>query len=118
LIQTTPACGEAKGSLLPNGHPNLTQDMTSPLWATSVFNPPINLDSGVQTDAASRKTLKAKYAGCTDAQYNMMAAGAFNSGDSTVHGCTSYDQRPQAYVTAITQHYKQFAQAGGWPDPY
>jgi hypothetical protein len=118
LIQTTPACGEAKGSLLPNGHPNLTQDMNSAQWATSVFNPPINLDSGVQTDAASRKSLKAKYAGCTDAQYNMMAAGAFNSGDSAVLGCTSYNARAQMYVTFITQHYKQFAAAAGWPDPY
>ncbi|HEY1533179.1 MAG TPA: hypothetical protein VGF76_04150 [Polyangiaceae bacterium] len=118
LIQTTPACGEAKGSLLPNGHPNLTQDMNSAQWATSVFNPPINLDSGVQTDAASRKSLKAKYAGCTDAQYSMMAAGAFNSGDSAVLGCTSYNTRAQMYVTFITQHYKQFATAAGWPDPY
>jgi hypothetical protein len=92
--------------------------MTSALWATSVFNPPINLDSGVQTDAASLKTLKAKYAGCTAAQYNMMAAGAFNSGDSAVLGCTSYNARAQTYVTFITQHYKQFAQASGWPDPY
>jgi len=118
LIQTTPACGEAKGSLLPNGHPNLTQDMNSAAWATSVFNPPINLDSGVQTDSESRKSLKAKYAGCTEAQYNMMAAGAFNSGDSAVLGCTSYNARAQTYVTYITQHYKQFAQAAGWPDPY
>jgi hypothetical protein len=118
LIQTTPACGEAKGSLLANGHPNLTQDMSSAQWATSVFNPPINLDSGVQTDAESRKSLKAKYAGCTDAQYNMMAAGAFNSGDSAVLGCTSYNTRAQTYVTFITQHYKQFAAAAGWPDPY
>ncbi len=118
LIQTTPACGEAKGALLPNGHPNLTQDMNSAQWATSVFNPPINLDSGVQTDAESRKSLKAKYPSCTDAQYNMMAAGAFNSGDDAVLGCGNYNMRAQEYVTAITQHYKQFAQAAGWPDPY
>ncbi len=118
LIQTTPACGEAKSALLPNGHPNLTQDMNSALWATSVFNPPINLDEGVKTDADGRTALKKKYPTCTDAQYNMMAAGAFNSGDSAVLGCTSYNTRAQTYVTYITQHYHAFAKAAGWPDPY
>jgi len=118
LIQTTPACGEATAALLPNGHPNLDQDMSSPSWATSVFNPTINLDAGVQTDTDSLKALKKKYAGCTAAQYNMMAAGAFNSGDSAVTGCGMYNSRAQAYVNAITSHYHQFAQEAGWPDPY
>ncbi|HWZ90333.1 MAG TPA: transglycosylase SLT domain-containing protein, partial [Polyangiaceae bacterium] len=118
LIQTTPACGEATTALLPNGHPNLDQDMASALWATSVFNPSINLDAGVQTDTSSLKALKKKYPGCTDAQYNMMAAGAFNSGDGAVLGCGMYNARAQAYVDAITSHYHQFAPAAGWPDPY
>ena len=106
------------GALLPNGHPNLSEDMGSAQWATSVFNPPINMDSGVQTDATGLMTLKAKYAGCTAAQYNMMAAGAFDSGNSAVLGCASYSARAQTYVTSVTQNYKQFAQASGWPDPY
>jgi transglycosylase-like protein with SLT domain len=118
LIQTTPACGEAKSALLPNGHPNLDQDMSSALWATSVFNPTINLDEGVKTDTDSLKALEKKYAGCTDAQYNMMAAGAFNSGDNAVLGCGMYNARAQMYVDAITSHYHQFALAAGWPDPY
>ena len=118
LIQTTPACGEAKSALLPNGHPNLTQDMSSALWATSVFNPPINLDEGVKTDADGRAALKKKYPTCTDAQYNMMAAGAFNSGNSAVLGCTSYNARALMYVNYITDHYHGFAKAAGWPDPY
>ncbi len=118
LIQTTPACGEAKSALLPNGHPNLSQDMNSALWATSVFNPPINLDEGVKTDADGRTALKKKYTTCTEAQYNMMAAGAFNSGDGAVMGCTSYNARAQTYVTYITSHYHGFAKAAGWPDPY
>jgi hypothetical protein len=118
LIQTTPACGEAKSALLPNGHPNLDQDMTSALWATSVFNPMINLSEGVKTDAGSRTALQQKYAGCTAAQYNMMAAGAFNSGNDAVTGCGAYNARAQMYVDAITTHYHQFATAAGWPDPY
>ena len=118
LIQTTPACGEAKSALLPNGHPNLTMDMTSPLWATSVFNPAINLDEGIKTDVDGLDELEKKFPGCTAIQYNMMAAGAFNSGTGAITGCGGYNARAQAYVTAITAHYHQFAAAAGWPDPY
>ena len=118
LIQTTPACGEAKPALLPNGHPNLTQDMSSPLWQTSVFNPQLNLDEGVKTDVSSLNKLKKTYPGCTAVQYNMMAAGAFNSGTNAVLGCGMYNDRAQAYVDAITGHYHGFAKSAGWPDPY
>ncbi|HEX3775976.1 MAG TPA: transglycosylase SLT domain-containing protein [Polyangiaceae bacterium] len=118
LIQTTPACGEATAALLANGHPNLDQDMTSALWATSVFNPTINLDAGVQTDTDSLKALQKKYPGCTAAQYNMMAAGAFNSGNDAVLGCGMYNARAQMYVDAITSHYATFSMQSGWPDPY
>ena len=118
LIQTTPACGEALTARLANGHPNLTKDMTAALWANSVFNPTINLDEGVKTDVDNLKELKKKYAGCSDIQYNMMAAGAFNSGTGAITGCAGYNARAQMYVTAITGHYHQFAKAAAWPDPY
>ena len=93
-------------------------DMQSPLWSTSVFNPTINLDEGVKRDVDSLKALKTKYPGCTAIQSNMMAAGAFNSGTGAITGCGGYNARAQAYVTAITAHYHQFAAAAGWPDPY
>jgi hypothetical protein len=93
-------------------------DMTSPLWATSVFNPAINLDEGVKTDVDGLKELETKYPDCTAIQYNMMAAGAFNSGTNAITGCGGYNARAQAYVDAITSHYHQFAAAAGWPDPY
>jgi len=118
LIQTTPACGEALTARLANGHPNLTKDTQAALWANSVFNPAINLDEGVKTDVDNLKALKQKYAGCTAIQYNMMAAGAFNSGTGAILGCGSYNARAQTYVTLITSHYHQFAKAAGWPDPY
>jgi len=118
LIQTTPACGEALTARLPNGHPNLTQDMAAALWSNSVFNPTINLDEGVKTDVDNMKELKKKYTTCTAIQYNMMAAGAFNSGTGAITGCGGYNARAQMYVTAITSHYHQFAKAAGWPDPY
>ena len=118
LIQTTPACGEAKPALLPDGHPNLTQDMTSSSWSTSVFNPQLNIDEGVKTDVDSLNELKKTYPGCTATQYNMMAAGAFNSGTDAVLGCGVYNARAQNYVDAITGHYHGFAKSAGWPDPY
>ena len=118
LIQTTPACGEALTARLPDGHPNLTKDMTAALWSNSVFNPTVNLDEGVKTDVDSLKELKQKYPNCTAIQYNMMAAGAFNSGTGAITGCGGYNARAQMYVTAITSHYHEFAKAAGWADPY
>jgi hypothetical protein len=118
LIQVTPACGEATAALLPDGHPNLTMDMTSALWATSVFNPDINLAEGVKSITGSLKALRAKYPGCTDAQYVLMSAGAFNSGDNAVTGCAMFNARAQSYATAVLGHYATFAKAAGWPNPY
>ncbi|HVU51864.1 MAG TPA: hypothetical protein VHL80_14305, partial [Polyangia bacterium] len=118
LIQVTPACGEATAALLPDGHPNLTMDMTSAMWATSVFNPTLNLGEGVKSITGSLKQLRAKYPGCTDTQYVLMSAGAFNSGDDAVTGCATFNARAQGYVNAVLGHYGAFAKAAGWPDPY
>jgi hypothetical protein len=118
LIQVTPACGEATAALLPDGHPNLTMDMQSPMWATSVFNPDLNLGEGVKSITGSLKALRTKYPGCTDAQYVLMSAGAFNSGDNAVTGCAMFNTRAQNYVTAVLGHYGTFAKAAGWPNPY
>jgi hypothetical protein len=118
LIQTTPACGEAKVALLPDGHPNLTKDMASALWANSVFNPAINLDQGAMTTSESMKALKAKYTGCTENEYTLMAAGAFNSGNNAITGCGQYNARAQAYVTAVLGRYQNLAKAANYPYRY
>jgi hypothetical protein len=118
LVQVTPACGAARAAILPNGHPNLTTDMTAALWATSVFNPNINLSEGMRTITGSMRALQMKFPGCTQADYVAMSAGAFNSGNSAVLGCNMYNARAQAYVTAVIGHYHTFARAAGWPDPY
>ena len=118
LIQVTPACGEESGALLSNGHPNLETNMSSPLWATSAYNPTVNLNAGIQSIAGSLRDLENSYPGCTPAQYMEMSAGAFNSGESAVTGCAQFNSRAQGYVNAVLDHYRQFAQAAGWPDPY
>jgi hypothetical protein len=118
LIQVTPACGEETGALLPNGHPNLDTDMQSALWATSAFNPAVNLDAGMQSITNSLRLAQVKFHGCTTAQYVEMSAGAFNSGDSAVTGCVMFSSRAQAYVNAVLGHYQSFAQSAGWPNPY
>lgn len=118
LIQVTPACGEENAALLPNGQPNLDMDMTSSLWATSVYNPTVNLDAGIQSITGSLKTAQMSFPGCTTAQYVEMSAGAYNSGDNAVTGCAMFNSRAQGYVNAVLGNYKQFAQSAGWPDPY
>jgi hypothetical protein len=118
LIQVTPACGEESGGLLPNGHPNLDTNMSSSLWATSVYNPAVDLSAGVQSIVGSLGDLQNRYPGCSAAQYMEMSAGAFNSGESAVSGCASFNSRAQAYVNSVLSNYRQFAQAAGWPDPY
>jgi len=118
LIQTTPACGEAKVALLADGHPNLTKDTASALWQNSVFNPAINLDQGAMTISQSMKALKAKYAGCTENQYTLMSAGAFNSGNNAILGCGQYNARAQMYVDAVLGRYQKLATAAGYPYRY
>jgi hypothetical protein len=118
LVQITPACGEGKSALLPNGHPNLTKDMSSPMWATSVYRPEINLDEGYKTITTMLLSVKNKYPGCTEAQYVLMSAGAFNSGANAVLGCAMFNARAQTYVDLVLGHYHSFARSAGWPDPY
>src|SRR5579859_7901947 len=48
LMQLTPACGWLKQARLPDNHPNMEMDMTAPGWATSVFNPELNVNEGVR----------------------------------------------------------------------
>jgi len=118
LVQVTPACGEAAPALLPNGHPNITTDMQSALWTTSVYNPTLNLGEGYKTITGMLQSLKQKYAGCTTAQYVLMSAGAFNSGTNAVTGCSAFNARAQMYADAVLGHYHSFARSAGWPDPY
>lgn len=92
--------------------------MQSALWTTSVFNPNLNLGEGYNTITMMLRSLKSKYAGCTDADYVLMSAGAFNSGTNAILGCNMFNARAQAYVTAVLGHYHGFARSAGWPDPY
>jgi hypothetical protein len=118
LIQVTPACGEENGALLPNGQPNLDTDMSSSLWATSVYSPTVDLSAGIQAIVGALTDLENAYPGCTAAQYMEMSAGAYNSGESAVSGCAVFNSRAQGYVSSVLSNYQQFAQAAGWPDPY
>lgn len=116
LMQIVPACvGPNKTGLLPNGHPNLTTDATSPSYATSIFNPSINIDIGVYGVSSNRKQEKQKFAGCTEDQYTMMAIGDYNSYGST-KSCTVFNT---AYDNEVLKTYTKYAQEAGWPaHPY
>src|SRR5262249_51812906 len=65
LMQIVPACNGTPDNvgLLPNGHPNLTADPTSAQWATSIFNPEINIHVGIFGIDDNRMQEKAKFTG-------------------------------------------------------
>jgi hypothetical protein len=92
--------------------------MQSALWATSVYNPQLNLDMGIMTITTNLQQVRARFPGCTMAQYVLMAAGAFNSGVNAVLGCSMFNARAQAYATAVLGHYAGFATRARWPNPY
>jgi hypothetical protein len=117
LMQIVPACNGTPGSvgLLPNGHPNMTTDTTLAMWATSIFNPSINVDVGISGVSGNRAQEKAKFSGCTEDQYTMMAIGDYNSYGST-KSCTDYNTM---YDNLVIEAYKQYAMAAGYtPHPY
>ncbi len=117
LMQVVPACGGVPNGegLLPNGHPNMTTDMAAAGWAGSIFNPSINVDLGVSGIVDNRAQEKAKFSGCTDDQYTMMAIGDYNSYGST-KSCTQYNSQ---YDDVVLMAYKEYAAAAGYPaHPY
>jgi hypothetical protein len=112
LMQVVPACGgdPNKAGLLPNGHPNLTTDMTSSGWAGSIFNPDVNIEIGISGVAGNRTQVEKQFPGCTVDQYTMMAVGNYNSYGST-KSCTQYNT---AYDNAVIMAYQQYAAAAGY----
>jgi hypothetical protein len=117
-MQLTPACGWLKNALLPDGHPNLTQDSTDPLWATSVFNPVVNVGEGIRALAVNRAELKKTFPGCTEPQYTRMALGGFNQGSNAITGCNQMRADANGYVLNVLAHYRELALAAGWTNPY
>ncbi len=112
LMQIVPACGGDPGDagLLGNGQPNMTTSTTSSGWATSIFNPEINIEIGIAGIAGNRAQVMKQFPGCTTDQYTMMAVGNYNSYGST----TSCTHDNTAYNTGVLAAYKQYATAAGY----
>jgi hypothetical protein len=112
LMQIVPACNGTPGNvgLLPNGHPNMTTDTSSASWASSIFNPDVNIDVGIYGIHDNRMQEKAKFAGCTEDQYTLMAVGDYNSYGSTT-SCTQYNT---TYDDLVLTAYRQYAAAAGY----
>jgi hypothetical protein len=85
LMQLTPACGWLQAALNPDGHPNMTKDMASDQWATSVFNPLLNIAEGVRAIQVNRATVTRRFPGCTEVEYTGMALAASNRGSRFGH---------------------------------
>jgi len=113
LMQVVPACGGTPNNagLLPDGHPNLTTDMSSSGWAGSIFNPENNIEIGIAGLSDNRAQVKKMFPGCTEDQYTMMALGNYNSYGST-KSCTVYNQ---SYDDLVIMAYQQYATAAGYP---
>jgi len=118
LMQLTPACGWLTGARLPDGHPNMTQDMSSPEWAMSVFNPEVNVAEGIRAIVVGRAGVMKTYPGCTEVEYTKMALGAFNQGPRAVTGCNLMNPGATTYVTRVLSNYFNLARSAGWPNPY
>lgn len=114
LMQVVPACGGTTVDLgrLENGHPNLTTEPSMPGWATSIFNPEINVELGIRGLASNRQRMMEGFAGCTAEQYTLMALGEYNS-YGTTQSCTEINAE---YADAVLEAYHLYSEAAGWPE--
>jgi hypothetical protein len=113
LMQVVPACGGTSVDLgrLENGHPNLTTEPAMPGWATSIYNPEINIELGIRGIASNRQRMQENFEGCTEEQYTLMAIGEYNS-YGTTQSCTEINT---GYVEHVLEVYDEYSAASGWP---
>jgi len=113
LMQVVPACRGTVVDLgrLFNGHPNLTREPSMPGWATSIFNPEINIELGIRGVSANRERMMNSFPGCTEEQYTLMAIGEYNR-YGTTQSCTEYNSE---YVEHVLEAYRLYSEAAGWP---
>jgi len=124
ISQITPACDPEDydtppfNMLLDNGHPNMTQNMSSPLWASSVFNPDVNLAWLLKEFRKHYNNFKQEFPGCTERQYVKMVLVAHNAGSNDVFGCNNYSSKGNTYLTNIKERYDELAVQIGCPDRF
>lgn len=114
LMQIVPACGGTPNDLglLPNGHPNLTNDPAASAWTSSIFHPANNIRIGVAGIAGNRDEVEGLFSGCTEEQYTLMAIGNYNSHGST-KSCTVFNAD---YIDAVLEAYHRYAGAAGYAE--
>ena len=105
LTQVTPACGEVGGT-----RPNLTTDANSPNWATSLFNPEYNISQGVSEVSRMLFIMMNKFPECTNEQHIVMALGSYNSGESAIEGCDSWNERANNYINNVAERYRTLSE--------
>jgi Transglycosylase SLT domain len=113
LMQVVPACGDDPNGvgLLPSGQPNLTTAPSAAGWAGSIFNPDVNIETGISGVAGNRAQVEKQFADCTVDQYTLMAVGNYNMYMSAT-SCTQYNT---AYTGPVVTAYHQYAAAAGYP---
>ena len=111
-MQSGPECGSSsKLGLLPNGHPDLATDPSSPDWANSCFNPSVAIELGISGIAGNRAQVKKQFPGCTEDQYTLMALSNYANYGSA-KGCTQINT---TYIDYVMPAYKEYAAAAKYP---
>ena len=113
MMQVVPACDPAANDpgRYPDGHPNLTIDTSSPDFASSIYNPDINIHIGVAGFAYNRAEVEQLFPGCTEDQYTLGALGNLSSHGSTT-GCDQYNTD---YINYILPQYYLYCTAANYP---
>ena len=117
VMQIVPACGGTPNNIgmLPNGHPNMQQDMSAGDFTTSIFYPRINIEVGVAGLAGNRDEVEQLFPGCTEDQYTLMALSNYGNHGSA-QGCTTINHD---HVDSVLAAYRMYADAAGYPQrPY
>jgi hypothetical protein len=112
LMQVVPACGGplVQPCIGSNGQPDMEMDPSQADWATSVFNPSVNIEIGIGGLNDNRHQVEQQFPGCTTDQYTLMALGNYANYGSTM-GCTQYNTD---YVNLVLTTYFQYASAAGY----
>lgn len=113
LMQIVAACNPKSGDLglLPNGHPNMTLDTSSPLWATSIFHPTINIERGIRIISNNRARMRTSFPGCTEDQYTLMAMGEYNRYGSA-QSCNEWNSD---FADLVLPFYAEYSTSANWP---
>jgi len=94
----------------------ITPDCVSGFNVSLAYVPWYNIEFGTKLMSQQISLEKSLYSGCSTPQYLEMALGAYNSGQSSIYGCSSYSSRAQSYISVVLNWYSKFSSESGYLD--